>query len=53
MSGDSDYILRVVVRSIEEYEQLLKKFLLHLPGVASINSSFTLKCVKLTTELPL
>ncbi len=53
MSGDSDYILRVVVRSIDEYEQLLKKFLLHLPGVVSINSSFTLKCVKLTTELPI
>lgn len=53
MSGESDYILRVVVRSIEEYEQLQKKFLLHLPGVASINSSFTLKCVKLTTELPI
>lgn len=53
MSGESDYILRVVVRSIEEYEQLLKKFLLHLPGVAAVNSSFTLKCVKLTTELPI
>jgi Lrp/AsnC family transcriptional regulator len=53
MSGESDYILRVVVRSIDEYEQLLKKFLLHLPGVAAINSSFTLKCVKLTTELPI
>ena len=53
MGGDSDYLLRVVVRSIDDYEQLQRKFLLHLPGVASLNSSFTLKCIKLTTELPI
>jgi len=52
MSGESDYILRIVVASIDEYEQLLKKVLLHFPGVASINSHFALKCVKMTTKLP-
>ncbi len=53
MSGDADYILRVVVRSIDEYEALLKKVLLHLPGVAAIQSHFTLKCIKNTTRLPI
>jgi Lrp/AsnC family transcriptional regulator len=53
MSGESDYVLRVVVRSIEDYERFLKKVLLHFPGVASVNSSFALKCVKLTTRLPI
>ena len=53
MSGESDYILRVVIRSIDAYEQFLKKVLLHLPGVASVNSSFALKCIKLTTRLPI
>jgi len=53
MSGDSDYILRVVVRSIEEYEGLLKKVLLHLPGVSSVHSHFALKCIKNTTRLPI
>lgn len=53
MSGDSDYILRVVVSSIDEYEAFLKKVLLHLPGVASINSHFALKCIKRTTHLPI
>jgi Lrp/AsnC family transcriptional regulator len=53
MSGESDYILRVVIRSIEAYEQFLKKILLHFPGVASVNSSFALKCVKWTTHLPI
>ncbi len=53
MSGESDYVLRIVVASIEHYEQFLKKVLLHMPGVASINSSFALKSVKMTTKLPI
>lgn len=52
MSGESDYLMRIVVRSIEHYERFLKKVLLHLPGVASVNSSFALKQVKITTDLP-
>lgn len=52
MSGDADYILRIVTRSVSDYEALMKKVILHLPGVGSINSSFALKCIKLTTKLP-
>jgi Lrp/AsnC family transcriptional regulator len=53
MSGESDYLFRMVVRSIEEYERFLKTVLLHLPGVASVSSHFALKCVKRTTKLPI
>ena len=53
MSGESDYIFRVVVDSIERYEQFLKKVLLHFPGVSSVNSHFSLKCIKNTTKLPI
>lgn len=53
MSGQQDYILRILVRDVEQYEVLLKKVLLHLPAVASINSSFALKKIKLTTQIPL
>ncbi len=53
MSGDSDYLLRVVVASVSDYERLLKKVLLHLPGVGSVSSSFALAAVKVTTKLPL
>ena len=53
MSGTSDYLFRVVAESIEDYERFLKKTLLHLPGVSSINSSFALKTVKMTTVLPI
>lgn len=53
VSGDSDFILRIVTRSIEAYESFLKKVLLHLPGVAAVNSRFALSCVKMTTALPI
>ena len=52
MAGESDFILRVIVGSISDYELFLKKHLLHMPGVGSVNTSFALKCIKLTTELP-
>jgi len=53
MSGESDFLIRVVVKNVDDYEVFLKKTLLHLPGVASVDSSFALKCVKMTAELPI
>lgn len=53
MSGNSDYMLRILSPSIEAYEQYLKRKLSHLPAVVSINSSFALKCVKDTRILPI
>jgi Lrp/AsnC family transcriptional regulator len=53
MSGESDYVMRVVAADMDAYERFLKKVLLHLPGIASVNSSFTLKTVKSTPDLPL
>ena len=52
-SGDKDYVLRIVTKNVDHYESLLKKTLVHLPNVASVNSTFALKQVKYTTELPL
>ncbi|MBI1181325.1 MAG: winged helix-turn-helix transcriptional regulator [Alphaproteobacteria bacterium] len=53
VSGESDYVMRVVAASVDDYERFLKTVLLHLPGVASINSSFMLNVVKMTTDLPI
>lgn len=53
MGGEYDYIVRILASSIEHYERFLKKVLLHLPGVGHVNSSFALKRVKLTTDVPL
>lgn len=51
-SGDKDYVLKIVARNVEDYERLLKKTIVHLPNVASVNSTFALKQVKFTTSLP-
>jgi DNA-binding Lrp family transcriptional regulator len=53
MTGDSDYLLRVVVPDVSAYEQFLKHSLTRLEGVAGIKSSFALKQVKYSTVLPL
>ena len=53
MTGDSDYLLRIVVRDVAAYERLLKEFMTRIEGVASIKSSFALKLVKNSTALPL
>jgi Lrp/AsnC family transcriptional regulator len=52
-SGDKDYLLKVIVESIEEYEHLLKSKLTNLPSVDHLSSTFALKQVKNTTELPI
>ncbi|WGF88702.1 Lrp/AsnC family transcriptional regulator [Marinivivus vitaminiproducens] len=53
VTGEHDYFLRVLARDVKTYEEVLKKSLLHLPGVAFINSSFTLRELKNTQALPL
>ncbi len=52
-SGDKDYVLRIVTKNVADYEQLLKKTIVQLPNVASVNSTFALKQVKFTTQLPI
>ncbi len=53
MTGDFDYLLRVVVADLGAYERFLLDHLTRIPGVASIKSSFALKQVKYTTALPI
>lgn len=53
MTGDADYLLRVVVPDLPAYERLLMDHLTRIPGIASIKSSVSLKQVKYRTALPL
>ncbi|MBL4929772.1 Lrp/AsnC family transcriptional regulator [Fuscibacter oryzae] len=53
MTGRQDFLLRVVVASLEDYDQFLKSRLTRLEGVASIESSFALAQEKYTSALPL
>ncbi|WP_109355572.1 Lrp/AsnC family transcriptional regulator [Sphingorhabdus sp. EL138] len=53
MTGDYDYLLHVIVRDATEYEQLHRNVLTSLPGVDHLTSSFALRAVCRTTEIPL
>jgi len=53
LSGSYDYLLRVLVTSLDAYSAFIDRHLLPLPGVRSVNSSFSLGVLKRTTALPL
>lgn len=46
MTGKHDYLLRVVTRDIEDFERFLVGQLTKIGGIASIESSIPLRCVK-------
>jgi Lrp/AsnC family leucine-responsive transcriptional regulator len=53
MTGQQDYLLRVVVSDPSDFERLHSQHLTRLPGVARVQSSFALRTVRKGNELPL
>ncbi|WP_245706486.1 Lrp/AsnC family transcriptional regulator [Desulfuromusa kysingii] len=52
MSGDSDFLLRIIVRDNNDYMRLHNQ-LTSIPGVLRVQSSFALKTVVKKTEIPI
>ncbi len=52
MSGDIDYLLRIVVPDIASYDAVYKR-LIQAADFAEVSSSFALEEIKYTTALPL
>ena len=52
MSGEADYLVRVIVRDARDYERIDSQHLTALPGVDRVHSSFALRTVVKRTELP-
>jgi Lrp/AsnC family leucine-responsive transcriptional regulator len=52
MTGNSDYLIRLLVRDIATLEAFIVQKLSTIKGVSNIQSSFALKQVKYKTELP-
>lgn len=52
MSGDVDYLLKVVTTSIEGYDRFYKK-LIQQTQLAGVSSAFSMEQMKSTTALPL
>lgn len=53
VSGNSDYLLKVRVQDVESYESFLNSSLLCNPILRDVQSSFVLKEMKSTTEIPI
>jgi len=52
MSGQVDYLLRVVVPDIEAYDAFYKRLIANV-DIADVSSSFAMEQIKFTTKLPL
>lgn len=52
MTGEADYQLRILVRSLTEFEDFLRYRLTRVAGVANVTTSFALRPVIYKTALP-
>jgi Lrp/AsnC family leucine-responsive transcriptional regulator len=51
MAGAADFLLKLVVADTEDYARIHRQYLARLPGVAQMQSSFSLRTVVKTTAL--
>jgi len=53
MAGDADYVVRVTVAGVQDYERIHKEYLSRLPHVARIRSIFAMRTVYKSTAVAL
>jgi Lrp/AsnC family leucine-responsive transcriptional regulator len=53
VSGEFDFLLKIVVKDIRAYEQLIRERLSKIKGIGQIKTSFVLANTKYTTKIPL
>ncbi|HEY9040485.1 MAG TPA: Lrp/AsnC family transcriptional regulator [Roseovarius sp.] len=51
-AGTADYILKIVAEDTDDFARIHRQYLTRLPGVANMQSSFTLRTICNTTALP-
>jgi Lrp/AsnC family transcriptional regulator len=51
--GNIDFLLRILVRDIDEYERFFFDKLSHLPEIQEVHSNIVLSEIKYTSELPI
>lgn len=52
ISGDSDFILKVALKSLDIYSDFVVNRLTGIPGIQNIKSTFVLKTIKNSTVFP-
>jgi len=53
MTGNMDYLLRIVTADIQSYEKFLREHLSQMPAVVEVHSSIAITEIKYSTQLPL
>ena len=53
VTGQYDYLLRVVVRDLADFERIHRQSITSLPGVSRVQTSFALRAVKKESSLPI
>ena len=53
ITGEADYLIKVVVPDMKAYDRFLHEVMFRIPGVASIRTNVVLREVKYETALPL
>jgi Lrp/AsnC family transcriptional regulator len=52
MSGDTDYLLKVVVADISDYDRVYQALIGCVPGISDVSSAFSMERLKYGTALP-
>lgn len=52
ISGDIDYLLKILVRDMEDYDRVYKK-LIGVAPLSDVSASFSMERIKCTTEIPI
>jgi Lrp/AsnC family transcriptional regulator len=53
MTGNIDYMLKIITKDIRHYEQFVRTHLALIPGIRELHSNVAVTRIKDTTELPL
>lgn len=52
LSGDTDYLMKVIVKDVHDYDRVYKKIISAAP-LSDVSSSFVMETLKATTALPI
>lgn len=52
-AGDEDFVLKVIVGDMDQYERFISERLSTVPNIAKIRTAFVLSTVKQSTQVPL
>lgn len=51
MAGQLDYLLKLLVRDIDDYDRIYKR-MIELPGLQTVSAHFAMEAIKVTTHVP-